>query len=96
MWLALVALAAPAAAQTFPANNGSPVVDQAGILTPAQIQDLTSYLAALVNPRNAEYFYVLFLTYKKLGKAAESRAALAQYEKLKQSDSQPAATAARH
>src|SRR6476620_7245283 len=38
--LALFALAAPAAAQTFPANNGSPVVDQAGILTPAQVADL--------------------------------------------------------
>ncbi|WP_308516059.1 TPM domain-containing protein [Sphingomonas flavescens] len=38
--LALFALAAPATAQTFPANNGSPVVDQAGILTPAQVADL--------------------------------------------------------
>ena len=34
LWLALVALATPAAAQTFPANNGSPVVDQAGISAP--------------------------------------------------------------
>lgn len=47
MWLALFALATPAAAQTFPANNGSPVVDQAGILTPAQVQDLTSKAQAL-------------------------------------------------
>jgi uncharacterized protein len=47
VWLALVALATPAAAQTFPANNGSPVVDQAGILTPAQVQDLTSKAQAL-------------------------------------------------
>src|SRR6185369_15574179 len=45
--LALVALAAPAAAQTFPANNGSPVVDQAGILRPEQVQDLTSKAQAL-------------------------------------------------
>ena len=52
--------------------------------------------AARVNPRNAEYFYVLFLTYKKLGKAAEARDALAEFEKLKQSDSQAAAAATRH
>lgn len=47
LWLALVALATPAFAQTFPANNGSPVVDQAGILTPAQVQDLTTKSQAL-------------------------------------------------
>ena len=45
--LALFALAAPAAAQTFPANNGSPVVDQAGILTPQQVADLQSKAQAL-------------------------------------------------
>lgn len=39
--------AAPAAAQTFPANNGSPVVDQAGILRPEQVADLTSKAQAL-------------------------------------------------
>ncbi len=38
--LALFALAAPAAAQTFPENHGSPVVDQASILTPQQETDL--------------------------------------------------------
>jgi uncharacterized protein len=47
LWLALLALATPAAAQTFPANNGSPVVDQAGILTPAQVVDLRSKAEAL-------------------------------------------------
>jgi uncharacterized protein len=47
LWLALVALATPAAAQTFPANNGSPVVDQAGILTPEQQLDLKSKAEAL-------------------------------------------------
>ena len=46
-FLCLFALAAPAAAQTFPANNGSPVVDQAGILRPEQVQDLTSKAQAL-------------------------------------------------
>jgi uncharacterized protein len=45
--LALFALAAPASAQTFPANNGSPVVDQAGILTPEQQLDLKSKSEAL-------------------------------------------------
>jgi uncharacterized protein len=47
LWLAFVALATPVAAQTFPANNGSPVVDQAGILRPEQVQDLTSKAEAL-------------------------------------------------
>jgi uncharacterized protein len=47
VWLALLALATPVAAQTFPANTGSPVVDQAGILTPAQVADLTSKAQAL-------------------------------------------------
>ena len=52
-WLAaltialLLLLAAPAAAQTFPENNGSPVVDQAGILTPEQELDLRSKSEAL-------------------------------------------------
>ena len=40
-------LATPVAAQTFPENKGSPVVDQAGILTPAQVQDLQSKAQAL-------------------------------------------------
>jgi uncharacterized protein len=44
LWLSI---ALPAAAQTFPANNGSPVVDQAGILTPEQVADLTSKSQAL-------------------------------------------------
>ncbi len=39
--------AAPASAQTFPANNGSPVVDQAGILRPEQVLDLKSKSEAL-------------------------------------------------
>ena len=45
--LALFPLAAPASAQTFPANNGSPVVDQADILTPAQELDLKAKAEAL-------------------------------------------------
>jgi uncharacterized protein len=45
--LALLAFAAPASAQTFPANNGSPVVDQAGILSPEQELDLKSKAEAL-------------------------------------------------
>ena len=46
-WLLLLAFATPAAAQKFPENNGSPVVDQAGILTPAQVVDLQSKAQAL-------------------------------------------------
>jgi len=45
--LALFALIAPASAQTFPANNGSPVVDQAGILNPAHVADLQAKAQAL-------------------------------------------------
>ena len=45
--LAFALFAVPASAQRFPANNGSPVVDQAGILTPAQVQDLTSKAQSL-------------------------------------------------
>lgn len=45
--LALFALAAPASAQTLPANNRSPVVDQAGILRPEQVADLKSKAEAL-------------------------------------------------
>ena len=44
--LALFALAAPAAAQTFPPLTGR-VVDQAHLLSPAQVQDLTSKSQAL-------------------------------------------------
>jgi uncharacterized protein len=46
LWLALVALATPAAAQTFPPLTGR-VVDQAHLLTSEQVQDLTSKSAAL-------------------------------------------------
>jgi uncharacterized protein len=43
----LLCLATPASAQTFPPNNGSPVVDQVGILTPEQVADLKSKAEAL-------------------------------------------------
>jgi uncharacterized protein len=46
LWLALFALAAPASAQTFPQLTGR-VVDDAHLLTPAQVADLTSKSAAL-------------------------------------------------
>ena len=46
VWLALFALAAPVAAQTFPPLTGR-VVDQANLLTPAQVQDITSKSEAL-------------------------------------------------
>jgi uncharacterized protein len=47
LWLALIALAAPASAQTFPERGTSPVVDQAGLLRPEQIVDLTTKSEAL-------------------------------------------------
>ncbi|MFL6729524.1 MAG: TPM domain-containing protein [Sphingomicrobium sp.] len=43
----LLFLAAPVCAQTFPPSNGSPVVDQAGILRPEQVIDLKSKSEAL-------------------------------------------------
>jgi uncharacterized protein len=50
-WLMVFAIlllfAAPASAQHFPANNGSPVVDQAHLLTPEQLVDLKSKSEAL-------------------------------------------------
>ncbi len=45
-WLALVALAVPVSAQTFPALTGR-VVDQANLLTPEQELDISSKSAAL-------------------------------------------------
>lgn len=46
LWLALFALATPATAQTFPQLTGR-VVDQAHLLTPEQVADLTSKSQAL-------------------------------------------------
>ena len=46
MWLALFALAHAAAAQTFPPLTGR-VVDQAHLLSPAQVADITSKSEAL-------------------------------------------------
>ena len=46
VWLALIALAAPVAAQTFPALTGR-VVDQAHLLTPAQAADIGTKSEAL-------------------------------------------------
>ena len=46
LWLALLALAAPASAQDYPSLTGR-VVDQANLLSPAQEVDLTSKSEAL-------------------------------------------------
>jgi uncharacterized protein len=46
MWLALLALAAPVSAQTFPKLTGR-VVDNAHLLSPEQVADLTSKSEAL-------------------------------------------------
>jgi len=45
--LLVLALAVPAAAQQLPENDGSPVVDQAGLLSPEQELDLKSKSEAL-------------------------------------------------
>ena len=60
LWLALVALAAPAAAQTFPQLTGR-VVDQAGLLRPEQKLDLESKSAAL-EAQTGRQFVVVTLT----------------------------------
>ena len=54
LWLALLAMAAPVAAQTFPALTGR-VVDNAHLLTAAQVQDLTSKSAALEASTGRQY-----------------------------------------
>ena len=46
LWLAVLVIAAPAHAQTFPKLTGR-VVDQAGLLSPAQIVDLSTKSDAL-------------------------------------------------
>ena len=46
LWLAVLVAVSPAYAQTFPKLTGR-VVDQAGLLTPAQIVDLGSKSEAL-------------------------------------------------
>ena len=57
LWLALVALATPVAAQTFPPLTGR-VVDQAHLLTAAQVQDLTSKSEALEAQNGAQLVVV--------------------------------------
>ena len=49
----MLLLAAPASAQTFPALSGR-VVDDAHLLTPEQVQDLTSKSAALEAQKGAQ------------------------------------------
>ena len=55
--LALIALAAPASAQTFPQLTGR-VVDQAHLLTAAQIADISSKSAALETQSGGRQFVV--------------------------------------
>src|SRR6478735_10999097 len=52
--LALFALAVPAAAQTFPPLTGR-VVDQAHLLTPAQVADISSKSEALEAQKGAQF-----------------------------------------
>jgi uncharacterized protein len=46
-WLTVLVTATPALAQTFPERGRAPVVDQAHLLTPAQIADISSKSEAL-------------------------------------------------
>jgi uncharacterized protein len=57
VWLALLALAAPASAQTFPQLTGR-VVDQAHLLNPTQLADLTSKSAALEAESGGRQFVI--------------------------------------
>ena len=56
--IALIFLATPAAAQNFPKHEGSPVVDQAGLLRPEQVYDIKSKSEALY-ARNGRSFVVV-------------------------------------
>ena len=47
LWLAFLALATPAFAQTFPPRPEAPVLDQAGLLRPEQLLDIQSKSEAL-------------------------------------------------
>lgn len=46
LWLAVLVAVSPAAAQQYPARPAGPILDQAGLLTPAQTIDLTGKLTA--------------------------------------------------
>ena len=59
LWLAVLVIATPASAQTFPALTGR-VVDQANLLDPAQEAALTAKLAA-VEQRSGRQFVVATL-----------------------------------
>lgn len=60
LWLAVLVAASPAYGQTFPKLTGR-VVDQAGLLTPAQVVDLTSKSEAL-QQRTGRQFVVATVT----------------------------------
>ena len=47
LWLAVLVAASPAYAQTFPKPNGTPVIDEAGLLRPEQAVDIGSKANAL-------------------------------------------------
>src|SRR5687768_18212564 len=48
LWLAVLLAATSAYAQKFPDHGGKAVVDQAGLLSPAQVTDLNSKATALL------------------------------------------------
>lgn len=61
LWLALLALATPAAAQQLPDRPATPVLDQAQILRPEQIVDISSKAEAL-HARTGRTFFVATVT----------------------------------
>ena len=64
LWLAVLVIAGPASAQNFPARPAGPLLDEAGLLTPAQKVDLTGKLTAF-NERSGRALVVA--TVKSLG-----------------------------
>ena len=64
LWLAVFFIAGPVAAQDFPARPAGPLLDEAGLLTPAQKVDLTGKLTAF-NERSGRALVVA--TVKSLG-----------------------------
>jgi uncharacterized protein len=59
LWLALFALATPAAAQNYPPRPATPVLDQAGVLRPEQVVDISSKAQALYSGSGRTFFVAI-------------------------------------
>lgn len=64
LWLAVLVAVTPAAAQQYPARPSGPILDQAGLLTPAQTVDLDGKLRAFFDRTNRT---IVVATVKSLG-----------------------------